>query len=220
MMGMCWNIKEDHVTPTLYISRFEKKRGQRLGIPLYLDTDLSLQHVTRLVLVLSRVTPQLYDPYAHIGILKAQGKMVLSRSCQIASIHQMDTPLAELDEAFAKQALSWLREVEKIKELNPIKRALIQGEEILIGLTSHVDGGVAGYGAVVYVTVKTALDNLKLTNIVFLYKSRVSRRNVVLQECLSKCLGIQTMLLGALPLSERWELQDMSLIFVIATDSV
>ena len=45
--------------------------------------------------------------------------------------------------------MSWLREVQKIKELKPIKRALIRGEEILVGLTSHVDGGVAGYGAVV-----------------------------------------------------------------------
>ena len=58
---------------------------------------------------------------------------------------------------FAKQALNWLREVQRIKGLKPIKRALICGEEILAGLTCHVDGGVAGYGAVVYVTVKTEL---------------------------------------------------------------
>ena len=116
-------------------------RGQPLGIPLYLETEQSLNCVTTGPLW----TPQLYDPIgANIGILKAQGKMVLSRSCKIATIHQMETPLAELDEDFATHALDWLREVQKIKGLKPIKRAIIRGEKILVGLTCHVDEGLAG----------------------------------------------------------------------------
>ena len=96
----------------------------------------------------------------------------------------------------------------------------MRGTETLVGLTCHVDGGVAGFGAAVYVTVRLSLDSPTLVHRILLAKSRVSRRNVVLHECLAKCLGIKTVLMAAEPLSTRSELEDASLIFVIATDSV
>ena len=94
------------------------------------------------------------------------------------------------------------------------------GNEILLGLTCHVDGGVVGFGASVYITVKKTLGDPNLIHRILMAKSRVSRRNVVLHECLAKCLGIQTVVIAAGALAKRSELEDAGLCFVIATDSV
>ena len=219
MMGMIWDTRTDTITPSIYVSRFEKKQGQPLGTPLYLDDKISMTDISRLTL--SRRVPQLYDPLgAHLGILKAQGKMLLSRSCQLADLHQLQTPLIELDPDFGHLVFKWIIELKGITKLKPRQRALVRGTETLVGLTCHVDGGVAGFGAAVYITVRLSLDNPTLVHRILLSKSRVSRRNVVLHECLAKLLGIRTVLMAAEPLSTRSELEDASLIIVIATDSV
>ena len=107
MMGLVWNTRDDTTTPNLYLSRFEKKRGQPLGTPLPKDKDISVQDISRLTL--SRIVPQLYDPLGgHIGIIRAQGKMLLSRSCQLADLNQLDTPLIDLDTEFGQLVFNWI----------------------------------------------------------------------------------------------------------------
>ena len=132
----------------------------------------------------------------------------------------LQTPLIELDADFGHLVFKWIVELKGITKLKPRQRALVRGTETLVGLTCHVDGGVAGFGAAVYITVRLSLDDPRLVHRILLSKSRVSRRNVVLHECLSKLLGIRTVLMAAEPLSTRSELEDAGLIIVIATDSV
>ena len=73
MMGLVWDTRSDTTTPNLYLSRFEKKRGQPLGTPLTKDKDISVKDISRLTL--SRLVPQLYDPLGgHIGIIEHKEK--------------------------------------------------------------------------------------------------------------------------------------------------
>ena len=108
-MGLSWDMITDTITPNIYLTRFPKKRGKPLGTSLFLDDNIALVDITRLVL--SRLVPQLYDPLGnHLGPLKAQGKILLSRACQIASTANMETPIVLLDESFAQQAYDWVLE--------------------------------------------------------------------------------------------------------------
>ena len=85
--------------------------------------------------------------------------MLLSRSCQLADLHQLQTPLIELDADFGHLVFKWIVELKGITKLKPRQRALVRGTETLVGLTCHVDGGVAGFGTAVYITVRLSLDN-------------------------------------------------------------
>ena len=115
-MGLCWNVRQDTCTPSMYLTRYEKKRGKPLGVPLIEDWTLEISHNTRLVL--SRLVPQLFDPLGgHMGPIKAQGKMLLSRGCQIAGAHQMKVPFIELDQTFGQQAFDWIQELRRIGKL-------------------------------------------------------------------------------------------------------
>ena len=106
---------------------------------------MEISHVTRLVI--SRLVPQFFDPLGgHIGPIKAQGKMLLSRGCQIAGAHQMKIPFVELDQTFGQQVFDWIQESRKIGQLKPLQRALIRGNEVVAGLICHVDGGKGGSG--------------------------------------------------------------------------
>ena len=102
----------------MYLTRHKKKRGKPLGLPLTEVWTIEISHVTRLVI--SRLVPQLFDPLGgHIGPIKAQGKMLLSRGCQIAGAHQMKVPFIELDQTFGQQVFDWIQELRKIGELKP-----------------------------------------------------------------------------------------------------
>ena len=103
--------------------------------------------------------------------------MLLSRSCQLADLHQLQTPLIELDADFGHLVFKWIVELKGITKLKPRQRALVRGTETLVGLTCHVDGGVAGFGAAVYITVRLSLDNPTLVHRILMSKSRVSHTN-------------------------------------------
>ena len=218
-MGLSWDMITDTITPNIYLTRFPKKRGKPLGTSLFLDDNIALVDITRLVL--SRLVPQLYDPLGnHLGPLKAQGKMLLSRACQIASTANMETPIVLLDESFAQQAYDWVLELKELQHLLPQQRSLIQGDEKLFGLTGHVDGGSAGFGASIYATVHDDESSDALRNRILGSKSRVSRRSIPCHEALSKPLGLEVMLTFAKPLASREEFMEASFTFLLANDSV
>ena len=218
-MGLTWDMVSDSITPNIYLTRFPKRRGKPLGTSLFLDQEIDVTDINRLVL--SRLVPQLYDPLGnHLGPLKAQGKMLLSRACQIASTSHMETPLISLDESFGKQCYDWILDLKKLRELKPHQRALIRGDEKLWGLTAHTDGGSAGFGTSIFVSVHDAPESDSLKHRILGSKSRVSRRSIPCHEALSKPLGLEVMLSLAKPLSTRDEFEDASLTFVVANDSV
>ena len=80
------------------------------------------------------LVPQLFDPLGgHMGPIKAQGKMLLSRGCQIAGAHQMKVPFIELDQTFGQQTFDWIQELGQIGKLKPLQCALIRGNEVVAG---------------------------------------------------------------------------------------
>ena len=125
-----------------------------------------------------------------------------------------------MNEDFAYQVFDWLCDLKNIIHLKPQKRALVQGSELIQGLTSHSDGGMGGFGAVVFMTVKQSATSTKLTQRVMGSKSKVSRRTVPCHEALSKHLALTVLYSLAKPLSTRSELYDSSFKFVLVKNMV
>ena len=75
----------------------------------------------------------------------------------------MKVPFIELDQTFGQQTFDWIQELGQIGKLKPLQCALIRGNEVVAGLTCHVDGGKGGFGAVLYMSVKNNMDSPDLT---------------------------------------------------------
>ena len=76
---------------------------------------------------------------------------------------------------------------------------------MVFGLTCHVEGRKEGFGAVVYMSVKSHMDSPELIHRVLVSKSRVARRTIVCHEALSKPLGLKALISVARVLSTRTE---------------
>ena len=185
IFGLTLDISSDEIVPNLSLSIFPKKRGNCKGTPLEI-TDLTINDVTRTSI--SRVAAQLYDVTGAIIQPYIFGaKVFLSRACTIASLDEIDTPLAQLDKEFGLEALKFLNGLKEIKNINPHKRAIVPYRSKLKGFIASRDGGVPGFGTLVHAIHED--HNKKLDTTLMGAKSKVSRRSVFIHELLSITLS-------------------------------
>ena len=78
-------------------------------------------------------------------------KILTSRACELTTINELDEDLGEKDKNFIETAKSFLMNLAKTKEIEPLPKTLCSEAEEVTGIGATADGGVPGYGSLAYI---------------------------------------------------------------------
>ena len=191
LLGVDWCLLTDTINVSPQYSLFGSRRGARLG-PLLTqmsETDIIAQPITRLTFL--RLTAQSYNRMQDIlGPLIISIKALASRSCELASLKEMELDLSTRDEEFVKIARTFILNLRKVREIEPFRRAWIPKGHKLMGFAVAMDGAKLASGTLVHsLTQPCDGTNKPLDRTVCMSKSAIGKRNIVAHESLSAPLA-------------------------------
>ena len=150
-LGIHWSVPEDTIIAIPHYNLFGSSRGKEIR-PLLKDMtkeeimDLIITRMTFL-----RLSAQTYNKLANLlGPLILSLKVLSSRSCELASVDELELDLTERDPDFTKYARQFILNLQRIKEIVPFKRAWVPENHHLFGFLTSLDGGKAGYGSTIH----------------------------------------------------------------------
>merc|ERR1711954_118712 len=181
------------------------------------EEEILNQPITRLTFL--RLTAQSYNRMQDIlGPLLISVKAFASRSCELATVNEMEMDLNERDSEFVKTAKTFILNLRKVGEIKPFQRAWVPPGHRLVGFATSFDGGALGYGTVTHslaAPIEPMHGNLRRN--VCAAKSRISKRNIPAHETLAAPLGGESM--SAILDSLKFDYADMPLIIHFLSDS-
>ena len=191
LLGVDWCLLTDTINVSPQYSLFGSRRGARLG-PLLTqmpESDILAQPITRLTFL--RLTAQSYNRMQDIlGPLIISIKALASRSCELASLKEMELDLSTRDENFVKTARTFILNLRKIRDIEPFRRAWVPKGHKLIGFAVGMDGAKLASGTLVHSLAQPCDGPDKpLDRTVCMSKSAIGKRNVVAHESLSAPLA-------------------------------
>ena len=188
-MGLNWDIADNTITPAVTLNIHGKKRGKHVGENLE-ETDLEVQPITRRHLM--RLCSQLHDyTERHIGPIKSSMKLLVSRACDIVDTKNLDKPLKDFDESFAVTCKTFIRNLQKMKELKPFQRFVIPCGYKLNHVVVTRDGGGGGFAATIHFISKLEPGKTGETwhSYIMAAKSKISKRSPQANELLATYLA-------------------------------
>ena len=188
-MGLNWDIASNTILPSVTLNIHGKKRGKRIGENLD-ETDLDNCKITRRHLM--RLCSQLHDyTERHIGPVKSSMKLLVSRSCDIVDAANIDKPLDNFDESFAITCKTFIKNLQKMKDLKPYKRYTIPSGYKLNHLVVTRDGGGGGFAATVHFVSKLEPGKIgpMWHSYIMAAKSKISKRSPQANELLATYLA-------------------------------
>ena len=142
--------------------------------------------ITRMTFL--RLSAQTYSRLGNLlGPLITAIKILASRSCELAGINELDVDLEDRDAQFVKFAREFIVNLRKVKQIKPFARCWVKKDHKLLGFLVYLDGGRPGLGSVVYAV--STKDGVNIEKALCLANGKLSKRNVVANEILSKVLG-------------------------------
>ena len=215
LLGVEWDLRTNKVRPHLYLSIHKKIRGKSTGPKLKDDNFderiLTRHHLSRLVAQLHCVTG------IFLSLPIFSGKVILSRSCEIASLVHLNTPLYDLNPEFAKLAYLFVSNLKNLDNLLSFDKELIPENAILKYIVGQCDGGLAGYGGLVYLVSK--LKNCYKSNLIVAH-GKIQKRSIPAHECLARLLNMIQLSKILHLLTSRPEWKDPELTMYCQGDSV
>jgi hypothetical protein len=102
-------------------------------------------------MVFLRLSAQTYLKLANLlGPLIMSTKALSSRSCELASLDELEVDLEDRDPEFVKYARKYIINLKKIDTIVPFPRCWVPNGHELIGFITSLDGGKIGYGTSVH----------------------------------------------------------------------
>ena len=145
-LGTRWSLVEDEMVPNTSLSLHGSHRGMPEGEALTAEilesTKLTRRH-------LQRLTPSLWCNTGRFwGPVIAGAKLLLSLACKVASLDNIDVPIADLDEELGELCQKfWMNVV--TTEIIPFQRSCIKKGYRLIHIVADADGSHQMVGAVI-----------------------------------------------------------------------
>ena len=119
-----------------------------MGVPLAED-EFSIKTINREIF--SRVTAQMYDILGiYLGPAVFSCKVIMSRICKITSLTELNKPIYEIDPTLATTAYKFLIKLKELHKIQPFPASFIPGFNELIYIVVFSDGGLNGFGSVIY----------------------------------------------------------------------
>ena len=141
---------------------------------------------------LSRLCAQSYDRLGiFMSCITTGLKILTSRSCELASITEMDIDLEEKDADFVKVVGNFLKNLKLVHTILPLHQWICGRGEEIIGIGSTCDGGVPAFGCVNYLICRNTSTKEKISKICC-SKSKISKRSVPANEALARMLQADT----------------------------
>ena len=94
-----------------------------------------------------RLSAQTYRRLGNLlGPLITGIKILASRSCELAGIHELEEDLSSRDESFVEFARGFIINLKKVKEIRPFARCWVRKGYQLLGFLLYLDGGKVALG--------------------------------------------------------------------------
>ena len=145
-------------------------------------------------------------------------KILTSRSCELASITEMDVDLREKDADFVKVVRNFLKNLKLVHSILPLPQWICCSKEEIIGIGSTCDGGVPAFGCVNYLICRNTSSKERRSKICC-SKSKISKRSVPANEALARMLQADTTKSVAKVLSRRIEIVNKEVEIYLMGDS-
>ena len=220
LLGLNWSLLEDSVSATPNYTLHGSARGAQLGPSLLEMTDEEILQAKVSRLTCMRLTAQSYNRLQDILCpLITSIKIITSRSCELASIKELDLDLSTRDPEFVMTVKRFAIKLKKITEIRPFRRCWIPHHHKLHGFATTMDGGAPGAGTVVHslAVPKAHNENPDVDRNVCGAKSAISKRNVVAHEALSAPMSADALSIVIEPLV--YDFADEPMHFYFYSDS-
>ena len=142
---MLWDVVDDTITALPRYNLHGSNRGKSVG-PDLVDMEVSkimnmkITHMTFL-----RLSAQTYSRLGNLlGPLITAIKILASRSCELAGIHELEVNLEDRDGPFVAFAKEFIINLRKVKQIRPFARCWVKRNYKLLGFLVYLDGGKAG----------------------------------------------------------------------------
>ena len=126
-MGLLCDIFEDSILALPRYNLHGSNRGKSLG-PDLVDMEISeimKMKITRMTFL--RLSVQTYSRLGNLlGPLITGIKILASRSCELAGIHELEEDLSSRDESFVEFARGFIINLKKVKEIRPFARCWVK----------------------------------------------------------------------------------------------
>ena len=164
-----------------------------------------------------RLSAQTYSRLGNLlGPLITAIKIFASRSCELAGVHELETDLEDRDKEFVKFAREFIVNLKNVKNIRPFARCWVRRNHKLLGFLINHDGGRPGLGSCLY-ALRTE-DDEHIKKALCLADGRLSKRNIVANEILSKVLAAEDLYKMVQPL--LYDHSETALRFNIKGDSL
>ena len=152
LFGLRWHIQNNTFLPNLYLTLQGKNRGKSVGSPLAED-EFTIMSITREIF--SRVSAQMYDILGiFLGPAIFSCKVIMSRICKLTSLSELTRPIYEIDQELAGIAYNFLIKLKDLDKITPFPASFIPNFNELIYIVVFSDGGLSGFGSVIYFVSK------------------------------------------------------------------
>ena len=98
-----------------------------------------------------RLSAQTYSRLGNLlGPLITAIKILASRSCELAGVHELEVDLEDRDNEFVKFAREFIVNLKNVKHIKPFARCWVKRNHKLQGFLVNHDGGRPGLGSCLY----------------------------------------------------------------------
>merc|ERR1712030_71967 len=182
------------------------------------DFEVEEEVITREKML--RVSGQLYKNLEYLfGSCSFNWKLLTAMCLEITTPQELTLDIAQRDPQLVRQVKEMIKELRFVHQINPYRRAWVNMEEKLIGFCVNVDGSKPAYAAKVFcLTRLTVGDSTRISSNLIQGKSKLSRRNVIINKSVGRILGnnlLQNILDGIC-----WQLRGAKLQFYSVDDSI
>merc|ERR1711888_205233 len=138
-------------------------------------SEIMNMKITRMTFL--RLSAQTYLRLGNLlGPLITAIKILASRSCELAGVHELEVDLEDRDKEFDKFAREFIVNLKNVKHIRPFAWCWVKHNHKLLGFLVNHDGGRPGLGSWLY-AISTE-DDEHIEKALCLADGRLSKRNI------------------------------------------
>ena len=214
LLGLNWDLRSDTILAKPRYNLFGTARGAILGPNL---EDMDIQEIMKAPLsrlTFLRLTAQSYNKMQNLlGPLITSIKALASRSCELASVKEMEMDLSSRDPDFIAWARKFIINLRSVDKIIPFRRAWVPANHKLAGFITSLDGGKLGFGCSIHSLAIPPDSQENLDRALCSCKSKISKRNIPAHEALAGKLGADALHQILQPLCFDFSLEKLKFFF-------
>ena len=189
LFGFNWNRGDDTISNNLKLNPAGYKKGLRQGKDL---VDMSNDEIDNLEITrgtMLRISGQLFKNLEWLyGCCSFTWKILTSMILEITQPSELNDNIEHKDKKLCKIIKETLKDLRHVNQIKKIERPWVSKGECLYGFLICSDGSKSGYASIIYALTNNGLGGGWKSRIATC-KSKLSKRNVVINEAISRLLG-------------------------------